>query len=240
LTLCCIDISTTYVEHLRSKPSAPPTPSTTPLSSRAATPKPCPRTIYFGRSPSRTRPPSIQKHVATVSERTPLLLAADGVAVTDSSTTAYIPTELTSSTQAIGLPNTQPNPHIPAHLQSHHAHHMHHKHPVVDFIKVLTNSPRICRLGLGPAGEHQHHHHQHDHDTDDDGRSTGRLSRRHSAVRIINEEHEDGEYNGLRDQTNIHGAPTIGRKRQVVSILVSFFSPQHQLFDLIAIPRSSN
>ena len=241
LTSMPLDISTTYVEHLRSKPSAPPTPSATPLSSLAASPKLRPRATYISRSPSHTRPPSIKKHGAIISEHTPLLLAApangDRMADTNS-TTAYVPTESLSNPHV----PTVPHPNLQTHL-SHPAHHLHHKlptsHPVVDFIEVLTNSPRICRLGLGHAGEHHHHHHhQHDHGhIEDDGRST-RLSRRHSAVRLID---EGQEFHILHDHTSIHGAsPTVGRKRQIISILVRSFSLQPQTFDLIAILRSSN
>jgi len=75
------------------------------------------------------------------------------------------------------------------------------------------------------------------HDYEDDGQSTGRLSRRHSAVRLVDEEHK---FHGLHDHTSIYGASlTVGRERQIVSILVRSFSLQPQTFDLIAILRSS-
>jgi len=135
-------------------------------------------------------------------------------------------------TPAISNPHVLTAPH--SNLQTHHLHHkLPISHPVVD----LTNSPRTSLLGLGPAGEH-HHHHQHDHGhIEDDGRST-RLSRRHSAVRLVDEEQE---FHILHDHTSIHGAsPTVGRKRQIISILVRSFSLRPQTFDLIAILKSSN
>ena len=42
----------------------------------------------------------------------------------------------------------------------------------------------------------------HDH-MDEDGRSTGKLSRRHSAVRLVNEEHDEEEaFHDLHDHTS--------------------------------------
>jgi len=224
-----LDASTTYVEHLRNKPSA----LSTPVSSTLPSPK-LPSRVDVD---TRSRHPSVEP--ICLSETTPLLLAQIDPSVT--TLRASFPTSVTGSsaslkpnkifttnditTPATTVPHSrsrtrsQSKP-IPDDIHSHHLHLTHHvahpRHlPVVDFIEVLTNSPRICRLGL--AGENQHHHHQHDHEYhgEDDGVSHGRLSRRHSFIRLGGDEEHDPHH--------LDGAvsPGIGRKRQIVSILVS-------------------
>jgi hypothetical protein len=237
-----LDASTTYVEHLRNKPSAPSTPvASTPSSPQL-------------RSPSR----HVMQTTSEFSETTPLLLAPQAIVDPSSIRTSVrassAPNKKSTgnghTTPMTNVPYSRSRPHSPSKLVSHdthsHLHHSHHTHlkplsmlPVVDFIEVLTNSPRICRLGL--AGEHQHHHHQHDHEHhgEDDRMTNGRLSRRHSSIRLESE--VDGHEYSTHHHSDGLGSSTIGRKRQIVSILVGLFSlTSFAKIDTVFRYRSSN
>lgn len=217
------------MEHLRNKPSAPSTPT---ISAR-----PQPQLSSRGDI-------NILSHIPSkrlVSETTPLLLAQrDTIDPSITTVQASIPI----STPAASVLPSLSRPHSPSKIvpHDHHSHCRHHPHvvpskpilPVVDFIEVLTNSPRICRLGL--AGEHQHHHHQHDHEGDD-GLSRGCISRRHSVVRV-----EGGnEYHDQHHSDAAH-SPSIGRRRQILSILVSPLIALHflQMYNVVCCRSSSS
>lgn len=205
LLLLCLDASTTYVEYLRNRPSAPSTPATS---------SPTLRGVHIRSSSKQTTP---------ISETTPLLPPQQAAA--DPSVVKPVRVSIRTSASASSFnANTIPTPSTklthsrPPSPSKHDVHpHLHHvpqpkllQVPVVDFIEVLTNSPRICRLGL--AGEHQHHHHQHDNEHNEDDRvGHSHLSRPESG---------DGG-----DLNRIDGAisPRVGRKRQIVSILVIAF-----------------
>lgn len=229
---------------MKSKPSAPPTPSISTISSRSPSPNKC---LHGTLSVCSLSHRSLEQPIALFSENTPLLLtnhATGKQAMTNTSTIrcATFPkapkkqdvTSTTLSTPVISRSGSRSrlcSPSIPPpqidhghHVSRHslHSHsHPHTLYPVVNFIDVLTNSPRICRLGLAPASEHQHHHHQHDHShTEDDGHSLGR---RYSVHRPVGEPSEVLQEAG-HPQHPHHGhsssLPTIGRKRQIVGILV--------------------
>lgn len=224
-----LDASTTYVEHLRSEPSA----LSTPASSAVPSPKLGSRVDVD----TRSHLPTVQP--LCVSETTPLLLAQIDPSAMKPSTIsqASFPTSSASlrpnkvfttndmTTPATTVPNSRSRTRsqsnrMPDDIHSHHPHPTHHVAlprqllPVVDFIEVLTNSPRICRLGLAGENQHHHHPHEHEHHGEDDGVSHGRSSRRHSFIRLGGDEHDQHHFDGAL-------SPGIGRKRQIVSILVS-------------------
>jgi len=183
-----LDISTSYVEHLHDKPSAPPTPVSSLPPSLPTTPKPTSSSRSIPRTPSAT------KVAVPLTETTPLLLATKPAAQPALSLTRGTIESLT-----------------PAH-NTHHAHHnyqVQYSHtPIIPAaavaglpIEVLTNSPRICRLTVahehvGHGGRHTTHHHPHE------------------TIHVETDE--------VRHDENHH--PSIGRKRQIVGILVRFLS----------------
>ena len=237
------DVSTTYVEHLKSKPSAPPTPASSTICSRSTSHHKCSHRIPSGRSPSQNACLPLKHPIPVLSENTPLLFAAHPTGEQDILITSPIsciaPAKQGSTQTALLTPandfsRSRSRPRAPAphydygHHVSRHSLHSQHSHqrlpallPAVNFIEVLTNSPRICRLGLAPAGEHQHHHHQHDHDpAEDDEHGCGR---RCSVSRPVGEASNVAQEAGHLQHRH-HGdstpLPTVGRKRQIVGILV--------------------
>jgi len=189
LKLTDIDISTSYVEHLHDKPSAPPTPVDSLPPSPPTSPKPSASTVR-PRSSSRSIPRaySPQKYAVPCSETTPLLLA----------------TKPASEPPTLDLFRRAAQPLIsdPSACHGHHADHG--SAPVIVAaavtglpIEVLTNSPRICRLTVA----HDHHSQQH--------------TTHHHPHENINV--ETGE---VQHDKKHH--PRIGRRRQVISILVRF------------------
>lgn len=218
---------------MKSKPSAPPTPTSSTICSRSTSHHKCSHPTLSGRSPS-------QKPIAVVSENTPLLFAAHATGEQDVFITSSISCIAQGSTQtalltpANDFSRSRSRPCTPAphydygHHASRHSLHSQHSHqrlpallPAVNFIEVLTNSPRICRLGLAPAGEHQHHHHQHDHDpAEDDEHGCGRccsVSRPVGEASNVAQEAGHLQHRHHGDSTPL---PTVGRKRQIVGILV--------------------
>ena len=248
LLLVPLDASTSYVEHLRNKPSAP----STPLTSTRPSPKLCSCADVDPHSPSRHLPTVQPMPVSEISETTPLLLAQQVILDPSAVKPSSFPTSVTGAsaslrpnksfttnamtTPATSIPPSRSRTHSPSklvpddthpyhvtrphhHLTRHVAHPKQLSIPVVDFIEVLTNSPRICRLGLAGENQHHHHPHEHEHHGEDDGLSHGRLSRRHSTIRLGDEEeHDHHHFDGVV-------SPSIGRKRQIVSILVSSSFP---------------
>lgn len=195
LKLADLDISTSYVEHLHDKPSAPPTPTNSLPPSRPTSLKLSTSTIR-PRSSSRSisRAHSPQTFPASFTETTPLLLA----------------TKPASEPPALDLIQRAAQPLIPDRSVCHDYHVDHGSTPVIAAvavaglpIEVLTNSPRICRLTL--AHDHKGAHGQH-HTTYRDPRES------------INVETGDVH----RDHDKEHH-PRIGRRRQIITILVRLF-----------------
>ncbi|CAA7264582.1 unnamed protein product [Cyclocybe aegerita] len=201
-------VSTTYVEHLQDKPSAPPTPVDTPPTS----PKPRTRSISRTRRRSRSRPlspgspprsprfPTLPPSMAAT-ESTPLLIAAQPVP---------------SGPKRSASLHFHPAHTFPVH--HHHHHHLHHvfaqaKAVVGLPLEVLAGSPRICRLGLAQGRTRTHGRDcQHVLGPDSDSESSeesgldeveGSRGRRHS--------HEERQH---------HHRPVVGRRRQIVGVLV--------------------
>ncbi|KIM44048.1 hypothetical protein M413DRAFT_25534 [Hebeloma cylindrosporum] len=174
-------ISTSYVEHLHDKPSAPPTPVGSLPPSRPRSPKPSTSTTR--RSTSRDNPEEYppQKVAVTITETTPLLVGG--------TKPACEPPALDGTRRPIAR-------------RDHHIIVGHGSAPVIAAaavaglpIEVLTNSPRICRLAVAHDRRGDHHNtHHHSHEN----------------INI-----EAGE-----DQYDKKPHPRIGRRRQIVSILV--------------------
>ncbi|KAF8151638.1 ZIP zinc transporter-domain-containing protein [Crassisporium funariophilum] len=239
-------ISTSYVNHLQDKPSAPPTPANSLPPSRPGSPKAPSIHTPSLRSSSRSRkrspsprsqalvlPTSDPNVTATISpnpmtvpmsETTPLLMLPShpppGPSPSSISSKAHVPER--SITMPL-RPSTTSHPPLPHAHSHHHAHpHLHHAHhtysPIIPLaavaglpIEVLTNSPRIFRLGL-------HHGHGFEHDRD-------RHHHGHHACHRRPSPSEEGEGRGRHHHHSHHGdghdlPPRIGRRRQVVGILV--------------------
>jgi len=191
--LADLDISTSYVEHLHDKPSAPPTPVNSLPPSRPMSPKPS-SPATRPRSSSRNIPRAHSPHTLAVpfTETTPLLLA----------------TKPLNEPSTLDLIRRATEPLIPD-RNAYHDHHVDNDSaPVIAAatvgglpIEVLTNSPRICRLTLA-----------HDHKVD---------HRQHHATHHHPHEHISVEAGGVQHDKKHH--PRIGRRRQIVGILVRFF-----------------
>jgi zinc transporter 1/2/3 len=148
-----LDISTSYVEHLHAKPSAPPTPVSSLPPSRPTSPKPSALPTSSSHSIPSTHPHV--KVAVSLTENTPSF----------STTKPAAHPALTRGTIESLAPSHNAHP-------AHHSHHAHHSHvPIIPAaavaglpIEILTNSPRICRLTVvhEHAGCHTKHHHPHE------------------------------------------------------------------------------
>ncbi|PPR05016.1 hypothetical protein CVT24_010209 [Panaeolus cyanescens] len=260
-------ISTSYVNHLHGKPSAP----STPVSSRNVSPSPPP-------SPPRSAIPPIKqvtskrkRQLSNTSqtsslgessseppnESTPLLIASRPVNPNKPLTSPpdnaeilavaphpkrglTIPLDASGGT-LLAAPTTQSRSRSPprasrqttrtrgssrrcrshshshSHADHHHLHPGHHLHgPIIPVaavagvpIEVLTNSPRIFRLGLS----HDHHHHHHHHHHEEDGHHSTRAHSICEPDDTVQQDEPDHHHHH-------HHHATIGRRRQIVGILV--------------------
>jgi len=194
------DISTSYVDYLHAKPSAPPTPIGSVHPSRPASLKPLSRQISSDSLSTDAEPalPTLNTGSLRLTETTPLLPSTQSMA-----STSLPRRELSASNVCLtdsSFTSRDNSPHL------FHHHHVHHIFtPIIPSaavsgvpIDILTNSPRILRqLGLG-------HSHAHGHvgpEQGNEGEGTNHIHHHHD------HEHE----HHLR----------VGRRRQVIGILVS-------------------
>lgn len=192
-----IDISTSYVDYLQSKPSAPPSLTVSVQPSRPASLKPVPsneNVLYSNISGQPQETISTNAELATTlhtgltlpTESTPLLPPIQSVS------RGSLPRQLASNIYSTAKS---------LHSRDHSPHHCHHHLPTIPPstvtgvpIDVLTNSPRIFRL-LGMTHPHPHEHIRHEHT---------------SEVEYL-DHHNHDEHEHLR----------VSRRRQVVGLLVS-------------------
>lgn len=177
-----IDVSTSYVDHLQSKPSAPPTPIASVQPSRPASLTPLSKSISYENvprstisqpqqtTPTNTGPLNTESALGT--ETTPLLLSTRSV-------TGELRREASAPDIYLATKSSHSRDHSPCHCH-HRVHHI--CTPIIPPtvtgvpIDVLTNSPRIFRqlgmshphshghVGHGQANERDHHHHdEHEH-----------------------------------------------------------------------------
>lgn len=200
-----IDISTSYVEYLQSKPSAPPSLTASVQPSHPASLKPLPRSISNDSVLCSNISGQLQETISTnpelattlntglalSTETTPLLPPNQPI------THASFPRQLSREVSASNIYPTAKS----LHSRDHSPHRCHHLLPTIPPstvtgvpIDVLTNSPRIFRL-LGMSHSHSHEHIGHEQT------SEGGLSDHHN--------HDEHEH--LR----------VSRRRQVVGLLVS-------------------
>ena len=199
-----IDISTSYVEYLQSKPSAPPSLTASVQPSRPASLKPLPRSISresFLRSNISGQPQE------TISTNAELATSLNAALTLPTETTPLLPpnqpiTDASFSRQ-LRREVSAPNIYSTAkslHSRDHSPHRCHHLHPIIPPstvtgvpIDVLTNSPRIFRQ-LEMSHSHPHEHVGHEQTTEGD-----------YSDHYYHDEHEH-----LR----------VSRRRQVVGLLV--------------------
>ena len=200
-----IDISTSYVEYLQSKPSAPPSLTASVQPSRPASLKPLPRSISNESVLCSNISGQPQKIISTnaelattlntglplPTETTPLLPPNQPV------TDASLPRQLRREVSASNIYLTAKS----LHSRDHSPHHCHHYLPTTPPstvmgvpIDVLTNSPRIFRL-LGMSHSHPHEH-------------------------VGHEQTNEGEYSDNHHHDE-HEHLRVSRRRQVVGLLVS-------------------
>ena len=211
------DISTSYVDYLQSKPSAPPTPIASVPSSRPTSLKPLSRSASYENVPRSTIPRQPQQTISTNAELA-TTLSTESALPTESTPLrpSMQPTlrrdlrqEVSTSNIYLAAKSLHSRDHSP-----HRCHHVHHIYtPIIPPTKVtglpidlLTNSPRIFRqLGMSHSRSHEHIGHSQANE--------GEYSNHH---------HRD-EREHLR----------VGRRRQVVGLLVGAFTSIEYLSDLV-------
>lgn len=213
-----IDTSTSYVEYLQSKPSAPPSLIASVQPSRPASLKPLPRSISYESVPRSTISRQPQETVSTngelaitlntglalTTETTPLL--PSNQPITDASFSRQLRREVSAS-------NIYPTAKS-LHSRDHSPHRCHHHHvytPIIPPATVtgvpidfLTNSPRIFRQ-LEMSHSHPH----------------GHVGHEQTSEREFSELHHHDEHEHLR----------VSRRRQVVGLLVSVLTSIEYLSD---------
>ena len=188
-----IDISTSYVEYLQSKPSAPPSLIASVQPSRPVSVKPLSRSISNESllSPNISGQTTLNSGLSLPTETTPLL--SPNQPITDASFPRQSRREVSAS-------NIYPTAKS-LHSRDHSPHRCHHHLPIIPPstvtgvpIDVLTNSPRIFRL-LGMSHSHSHEH-------------------------VGREQTGEGEYSDTHHHHDEHEHLRVARRRQVVGLLV--------------------
>ena len=217
-----IDISTSYVEYLQSKTSAPPSLTASVQPSRPASLKPLPRSISYesvlhsGISGQPQETISTNPELATTlntglafpTETTPLLPS------NQPSTDASFPPQLRREVSSSNIYPTAKS----LHSRDHSPHRCHHHHLIPPTtvagvpIDVLTNSPRIfLQLGMGLSHPHEH---------------------------VGLEQTSEGEYPDHHHHDE-HKHLRVSRRRQVVGLLVSVLTLIEYLSDTFFYPNRS-
>jgi hypothetical protein len=213
-----IDISTSYVEYLQSKPSAPPSLVASVEPSRPASLKPLSRSNSYesvlrstiSGQPQETISTNVElattlnTGLAVPTETTPLL--PPNKPITDASFSRQLRREVSAPNIYSTAKSLHSRDHSPHRCLHHHVY-----TPIIPPatvtgvpIDVLSNSPRILRQ-LGMSHPHPHGHVGHEQT------SEGEFSNHH---------HHD-EHEHLR----------VSRRRQVVGLLVSVLTPIEYLSD---------
>ena len=206
IIIVLIDISTSYVEYLQSKPSAPPSLTASVQPSRPPSAKPLPRSLSYDSVLGSNISGQPQKTISTNSEFATTLnrglafptetspLLQHNQPITDAS----FPRQLRRGVSASNVYPTAKS----LHSRDHSPHRCHHHLPIIPPatvtgvpIDVLTNSPRIFRL-LGMSHSHSHEHVEHEQTT-------------------------QGEYADTNYHHDEHEHLRVSRRRQVVGLLVS-------------------
>ena len=215
LVMILLDVSTSYVEYLQSRPSAPPSLTVSAQPSRPASLKQLRRSISYE---SVLRP--------TISGQPQETISTNAELATTLNTGLALPTETTPL-----LPSNQPIADISfprqlrrevsasniyptaksLHSRDHSPHRCHHHHPVIPPdtvtgvpIDVLTNSPRVFRqLGINHS---------------------------HPLEHVNHEQTSEGEYTDHHHH-NEHEHLRVSRRRQVVGLLVSVLTSIEYLSD---------
>ena len=204
IPIILIDISTSYVEYLQSKPSAPPSLTASIQPSRTASLKPLPRSI--------SRESFLHSNISgqpqeTISTNAELATSLNAALTLPTETTPLLPSNQpitdASFSRQLRREVSAPNIYSTAkslHSRDHSPHRCHHLHPIIPPstvtgvpIDVLTNSPRIFRQ-LEMSHSHPHEHVGHEQTTEGD-----------YSDHYYHDEHEH-----LR----------VSRRRQVVGLLV--------------------
>ena len=199
-----IDISTSYVEYLQSKPSAPPSLTASVQPSRPASLKPLPRSISYESVLRSTISGQPQETISTNAELATTLNT--GLALPTETTPLLPPNQLitdASFSRQLRRDVSASNIYTTAkslHSRDHSPHRCHHHHLIPPAtvagvpIDVLTNSPRIFRqLGMSHSYPHEH---------------------------VGLEQTSEGEYSD-RHHHDEHEHLRVSRRRQVVGLLVS-------------------
>ena len=178
------DISTSYVDYIQTKPSAPPTLIDSVRPSRRASLKPpsASTSSSYEDNVCSTISRQSQQTIPTTAELSRHTLNTESTLLTESTPLLPPTRSITDGGASCSAPNiyfTNKSLHSREH-SSHHYHHHHAHHiyaPIAPSaaipgvpIDVLTNSPRICRqLGLrhlDPEEENERacsdHHHEHE------------------------------------------------------------------------------
>ena len=172
-----IDVSTSYVDHLQSKPSAPPTPIASAQPSRPASLIPLSKSISYENVPHSTisQPrQTIPTNAGPLDTESPLGTETTPLLSSTLPVTGELRREVSAPDIYLATRSSHSRDHSPCHCH-HRVHHI--CTPIIPPtvtgvpIDVLTNSPRIFRqLGMshshshGQANERDHHHHdEHEH-----------------------------------------------------------------------------
>ena len=202
MLIILIDISTSYVEYLQGKPSAPPSLTASAQPSRPASLKQLPRSLSNESILHSNISGQPQDTISSNAEFATTLNTA--LALPTESTPLLSPLQPATHTWQLRREVSATNIYPVAkslHSQDHTPHHCHHHLPTIPPstvtgvpIDVLTNSPRIFRL-LGMSHPHLHEH-----------------VRREQASEVeYPDHHQHDEHEHLR----------VSRRRQVVGLLVS-------------------
>ncbi|KDR73070.1 hypothetical protein GALMADRAFT_142756 [Galerina marginata CBS 339.88] len=189
-------VSTTYVEHLQEKSSAP----STPVPSRPSSPTHEYRTQHEPQSQTR-----ITHSPALLSETTPLLAVPVPIR-SRSLSTPGLPAPARTQTYPL------PAPPIPGLTHSHQRVLVHTHAPPIPVlpIDVLANSPRVCRMVM--ARDHVHLPKKFCEGEDREMEEEDELE--------IGREHGHGHGHDHEHEREVEGKPRVGRRRQVVGLLV--------------------